>query len=283
MKIKIIVCTLIILMVSSAFVGASETTAEIADKNKSFETQFIEDTPTLYEILNDIDGLSDEEILEFTEKYETDYNKLVDYLQDYTAQHGTIDEKFALPDDLLVIYKCIQDAFNYLTSDLSVESDQISPITSYESPQEPVSTNEQLQEFPAAGESEIQQQSLQFYTQQLESQNLPSEPTGSGEGIDIVDIYGGWHGVHAVIKNKGEEQLENIDWTIVVKGGLLGWIDVEQSGTIGVLEPGEKQTAFTGTIFGLGKLIEICIHVKTNGYEDYVITEGYQRFFKTYV
>ena len=77
--------------------------------------------------------------------------------------------------------------------------------------------------------------------------------------IAIGDVTGGF-GVSAVIKNIGDADATDVEWTITVTGGLLGLINKEASGT-GTIPVGDEIFAEIGIIFGLGT-IKITITVE---------------------
>jgi hypothetical protein len=66
------------------------------------------------------------------------------------------------------------------------------------------------------------------------------------------------------IKNTGETTIENINWNMTLKGGILGKIDESNQGTIDLLEPDSSTTiSFENIKFGLG-LIKITIEIIVN-------------------
>ena len=72
-----------------------------------------------------------------------------------------------------------------------------------------------------------------------------------------IDSIGGGIGASAVIKNSGTADATDVEWTITITGGILGFINKEASGTIDVAV-GEEVTVSTGLILGLGS-IEITV------------------------
>ncbi len=66
------------------------------------------------------------------------------------------------------------------------------------------------------------------------------------------------------IKNIGDEIATNIEYNIMVKGGLLGFINKEKTDTITSINPGEKIILETDFLFGLGD-ITIDITVESIG------------------
>ena len=73
--------------------------------------------------------------------------------------------------------------------------------------------------------------------------------------LDIISIEGGL-GVTATIKNTGDVTATNVTWTLIVKGGLLGFIDKTIWDTIPSLAVGNESGPLkTGIFFGLGKIV----------------------------
>ena len=75
----------------------------------------------------------------------------------------------------------------------------------------------------------------------------------------------GWHsslvdsiGVNAEIKNIGDTDATNVEWTITVTGGILGMINKTASGTATTLAPNAIEAISSGLVLGIGKIeIEI--------------------------
>ena len=61
-------------------------------------------------------------------------------------------------------------------------------------------------------------------------------------------------GVSANIKNIGEANATDVEWTIKVTGGILKLIDKTFSGTISTLGIGDEEAIKSGLILGLGKI-----------------------------
>jgi len=84
---------------------------------------------------------------------------------------------------------------------------------------------------------------------------IPSEP--EPEPVIAIDSItaGGFTSINAEIKNIGFWNATDIVWNISVHGGILGWINIEDTGNLSLLEIGEMQTVKTETrIFGLGNI-----------------------------
>ena len=70
--------------------------------------------------------------------------------------------------------------------------------------------------------------------------------------IKITNIEGGL-GVITTINNTGDVNAEEVEWKIVVTGGILGRINKTINGTIDI-KTGEFKTVQTGIFFGLGNI-----------------------------
>ena len=81
--------------------------------------------------------------------------------------------------------------------------------------------------------------------------------------LEIGDITGGI-GVSAIVKNTGDAAATDVEWTITVTGGILGFINKEITGTISSLAVDSEETISTGLIFGLGA-IDISVEAKASG------------------
>lgn len=85
----------------------------------------------------------------------------------------------------------------------------------------------------------------------------------SASGDLVLEIKGGL-GVTATIKNYGEEDAIDVDWSISATGGILGLINKQVSDTISIIPVGGEETVNSGIFFGLGK---VSINVTATGSE----------------
>jgi len=69
--------------------------------------------------------------------------------------------------------------------------------------------------------------------------------------LSIEDIAGGF-GVSAVIKNTGDGDATDVEWTINLDGGLI-ILGKETKGTITTIPAGDEETIKSSLIFGIGK------------------------------
>lgn len=90
-------------------------------------------------------------------------------------------------------------------------------------------------------------------------------------------------GITATIKNIGDEEATNVEWTLKVTGGILGLINIEKSGTLPILEIDEDLFAKSGIIFGLGKITVIVTVKFGEGLSDKEIVSGTQILFFTLI
>ncbi|RLF29199.1 MAG: hypothetical protein DRN05_02240, partial [Thermoplasmata archaeon] len=72
--------------------------------------------------------------------------------------------------------------------------------------------------------------------------------------IKIGDINGGLLRISAVIENTGDADANNVNWSISVKGGILGLVNKTSSGTISVLKAGENETVTSEPLLGFGPI-----------------------------
>lgn len=95
----------------------------------------------------------------------------------------------------------------------------------------------------------------QYY---FEAYNILGDPSVNiwkpGPDVRIGGITGGLN-VNAVIQSVGTEDATDIDWTIHVVGGMLGFIDITVSDTIPYLPVGEEVIVSTGLILGFGRVV----------------------------
>lgn len=71
--------------------------------------------------------------------------------------------------------------------------------------------------------------------------------------LDIISISGPI-GVTAVIKNIGDAEATDVDWTLEVTGGILGQINKDKNGSQATLGISGEIEAKSGIIIGLGKI-----------------------------
>jgi hypothetical protein len=69
--------------------------------------------------------------------------------------------------------------------------------------------------------------------------------------LDIIDIEGGLLKITAEIENTGIAEAEEINWKITLDGGFI-LMGKETTGSIDIIEAGEKENITSGMIFGLG-------------------------------
>ena len=84
--------------------------------------------------------------------------------------------------------------------------------------------------------------------------------------LEIRQITGGISKVSAKIKNNGDAPTSQVNWSISIKGGILGLIDVTVSGTISSLNINEEAIIDTNdaSIVGFG-LVYITVTAETTG------------------
>ena len=70
--------------------------------------------------------------------------------------------------------------------------------------------------------------------------------------MKVEQIYGGFFKVSAVIKNLGEIEATNIQWSIILDGGII--LGRETTGTIPNIPPGGNVTVNSNLILGFGEL-----------------------------
>ena len=97
--------------------------------------------------------------------------------------------------------------------------------------------------------------------------------------LEIGDITGGLLSIKTEIINGGTIEINDIDWSISVSGGILGLINKEITGSIATLEPGASELISISPIIGLGP-IEIIVTVNAEGMDEIEKTaDGFVIFF----
>jgi len=81
-----------------------------------------------------------------------------------------------------------------------------------------------------------------------------SVPLGIYRTELTLNIKNNFVSITAEIENTGDYQLNDVDWSFSVTGGILKWINKQQSDTILVLPAGGKEAISSGLIFGLGRI-----------------------------
>jgi len=80
--------------------------------------------------------------------------------------------------------------------------------------------------------------------------------------LRVSDVKGGKDRIQAFILNEGEGMVRNIPWSISIRGGVLGFINLSSVGSLESLAMGDTTTIQPEiTVFGLGK-ISIQVRVK---------------------
>ena len=75
------------------------------------------------------------------------------------------------------------------------------------------------------------------------------------KSTEIVEVKGGIGHITIVIENTGEFNFDELKWSISVQGGVLGNIDVKESGYIEMFDIKTTEISKTDKfIFGLGKI-----------------------------
>ena len=97
---------------------------------------------------------------------------------------------------------------------------------------------------------------------QLNSQKINDkiEQISFSSEIVIGNISTTFGRIIVEVINIGEETATDVDWNIIVKGGLFGFIDLDTIGTIDSINPGETKMIESDFIFGFGDVsIDITI------------------------
>jgi len=98
--------------------------------------------------------------------------------------------------------------------------------------------------------------------------------------LEIGDVTGGF-GLEAMIKNTGDADATDVDWTITVTGGMFDLINKTFSGTVSELVVDEEVTVNTNMFLGLGKInITITAECNEGSFADETV-EGTQFFLLT--
>jgi len=88
--------------------------------------------------------------------------------------------------------------------------------------------------------------------------------TSTNPQLEIISIKGPI-GVTATIKNRGDAEATNIEWTLKVTGGVLGSINKNTNGNESILGIGKELHAKSGIIIGFGKISVIATFTCTEG------------------
>ena len=99
-----------------------------------------------------------------------------------------------------------------------------------------------------------------------------------GAIVEIDKISGGLFRVGAVIKNIGDIEVSDINWTIQVEGGMFDGINVFSEGTIDITMPvGSEESIRSDIIFGLGR-VDITITASSS-----ISNEASEKLFNKFV
>ncbi len=108
-------------------------------------------------------------------------------------------------------------------------------------------------------------------TVKIQPKSTTNFTTEVGNGyidLEIVDVQAGFGKISAVLKNIGTRAADDIEWSISIDGGVLGFINVETSNIIPEIPvDGEEPIETDKLIFGLGP-VDIQIetsYVSSNG------------------
>ena len=100
--------------------------------------------------------------------------------------------------------------------------------------------------------------------------------------LDINSIKGPI-GITASIKNTGDAEATNIEWTLKISGGTFGLIHKIINGSQDILEINEELYAKSGIIVGLGKLFVTVTVTCTEGSSNREEKQGIQIFFISFI
>ena len=72
--------------------------------------------------------------------------------------------------------------------------------------------------------------------------------------LEIGDIKGGIGRIKADIKNVGDGDISDVEWSIIVTGGLFGGINSTTEDTITTIASGDSETIKSKPFFGFGRI-----------------------------
>jgi outer membrane protein assembly factor BamB len=122
-------------------------------------------------------------------------------------------------------------------------------------------TVEQTHKWTKAGTFIVRVQAKDSYVTTAYSTSLPV--TIYQTSLGVGNITGGLFMVSSTVKNNGAVAATNVSWKITVKGGILGLIMVEKTGSFSTLAAGATESIKASPIVGLGK-VNITISVTSN-------------------
>ncbi len=103
-----------------------------------------------------------------------------------------------------------------------------------------------------------------------------------GPHLEIHSISGGF-GVSTEIKNIGDTEATNVEWTLKVTGGIFGQINKEKIGSQHILGIDKELIVRSGIIFGLGKISVIVTVICDNSPSNYEQVSGTQILFFSFI